>query len=195
MASQTTNLKMTKPDYTDSVDVKVLNDNFDILDNKIQGIYGKIGGASASDTKQNVTIPSAAAVGTINKPVYVDATGTIKECSDLLVIDSGLSTEFFVSAEKGYGEIELTNPGSYTKALVCLWSSTAKQMLPFTTVFSDLGNVDTDFVSVTYLGYPGNDKEGLLSRKHETGKNFKLRLEPTCAAQNMKCYVKVVWLP
>lgn len=35
MATKTTNLGLTKPDYTDAADVVVLNDNFDLLDHAI----------------------------------------------------------------------------------------------------------------------------------------------------------------
>ena len=41
MAQQTTNLHLTKPDLTDFADVRVLNSNFDILDEKVQEALDK----------------------------------------------------------------------------------------------------------------------------------------------------------
>lgn len=41
MAQQTTNLHLTKPDLTDFADVRVLNQNFDILDEKVQEALDK----------------------------------------------------------------------------------------------------------------------------------------------------------
>lgn len=41
MAQQTTNLHLTKPDLTDFADVRVLNQNFDILDEKVQAALDK----------------------------------------------------------------------------------------------------------------------------------------------------------
>lgn len=41
MAQQTTNLNLTKPDLTDFADIRVLNNNFDILDEKVQEALDK----------------------------------------------------------------------------------------------------------------------------------------------------------
>lgn len=41
MAQQTTNLHLTKPDLNDFADVRVLNQNFDILDEKVQEALDK----------------------------------------------------------------------------------------------------------------------------------------------------------
>lgn len=41
MATQTTNLKLNKPEYNDYVDVGVLNENFDIIDEKLWELEGR----------------------------------------------------------------------------------------------------------------------------------------------------------
>ena len=48
MATQTTNLHLIKPDYSDDADVAVLNGNMEILDTKI-------GGASMGTTATSLT--------------------------------------------------------------------------------------------------------------------------------------------
>ena len=41
MATQTTNLKLNKPEYNDYVDVGVLNENFEIIDEKLGELEGR----------------------------------------------------------------------------------------------------------------------------------------------------------
>ena len=41
MATQTTNLKLNKPEYNDYVDVEVLNENFEIIDEKLWELEGR----------------------------------------------------------------------------------------------------------------------------------------------------------
>lgn len=196
----TTNLQLNKPGYNDPVDVQDLNENFDTLDQNIKNIYDRVGGGSAQDTRQAVTTPTAAAVGSANKPVYVNASGTVVPCSDVLVEASG-SSVIVVNQSQGeglplYGQLTLVNPGGYTKVLVSLWSMSEDQMLPFTTVFGGLDNTDPSFVTTAYLGWPGqNTYKGKLSRAHNSHHDLILRLEATCSALAMQCVVKAVWLP
>lgn len=195
----TTNLELNKPGYNDPVDVMDLNENFDILDSNIKNIYDRVGGGSAQDTRQAVTIPTAAAVGSTNKPVYVNASGSVVACSDVLVEATGGSV-IVVNQSQGedlplYGQLTLVNPGGYSKVLVSLWSMSGHQMLPFTTVFGGLNDGDTNFVTTAYLGWPGTSYEGKLSRAHNSHNDLILRLEATCSALAMQCVVKAVWLP
>lgn len=77
MAQQTTNLHLTKPDLTDFADVRVLNQNFDILDEKVQealdkdpdlsGLMPKSGGNFTGD----ITIKGIA-------PMYIVEEGSIE---------------------------------------------------------------------------------------------------------------------
>lgn len=67
MAQQTTNLHLTKPDLTDFADIRVLNGNFDILDEKVQecldkdpdlsGLMPKTGGDFTGDITVNGKAP------------------------------------------------------------------------------------------------------------------------------------------
>lgn len=80
MAQQTTNLHLTKPDLTDFADVRVLNQNFDILDEKVQaaldkepdlsGLMPKSGGNFTGD----ITIQDHAVVYPIEVIDHRDAT-------------------------------------------------------------------------------------------------------------------------
>lgn len=91
MAQQTTNLHLTKPDLTDFADIRVLNGNFDILDEKVQealdkdpdlsGLMPKSGGNFTG----NITIQEKQVV-TIIETLTTDEQTSIKYSDGTLII-------------------------------------------------------------------------------------------------------------
>lgn len=50
MATKTTNYNLTKPDMTDYADIRILNDNMDIIDNAMKAISDLAGSGGGGDT-------------------------------------------------------------------------------------------------------------------------------------------------
>jgi len=127
MATYTTNLNLTKPDYTDAADVAVINTNMDTIDTAVTAKVPKAGGTMTGDLTYTNLIGANNGVSTSSK---VDATNF------RALYNSTLKARLF--AESGGGLLYLYSQNNRLGYI----SRTSDDLMSFT-VFDSDGNART----------------------------------------------------
>ena len=91
MATTTTNLGLTKPDYTDAADIAVINTNMDTVDTAITATKSDLGIVEDGNT----------AIHSITKGQYVIWKGNLYTASSAIAIGTTLSTSNLTAVSNG----------------------------------------------------------------------------------------------